>query len=433
MKKKTKINIITLGCSKNLVDSEVLMRQLEVNHINFSHESAKDDADVIIINTCGFINDSKQESIDMMLQFVEAKKAKKVKKVFVTGCLAERYKTELEKEIPEIDGFFGVNQLPDLLNTIGVDYQEELTGERYVSTPKHYAYLKISEGCDRTCSFCAIPLIRGKHTSKTIEELTKEAEYLASKGVKELILIAQDITYYGVDIYKKVMLTELVKSLLKIKSLEWIRLHYAYPTKFPDDILKLMNTEPRICKYIDIPLQHVSDKILTSMRRGNTMAQTQDLVNKMRKLVPGIAIRTAFIVGYPGETEKEFKELVQFCKDNKFERLGVFTYSHEENTSAHELKNNVPTKKKQERADKLMKMQEEIALEINQERLGKTLKVIIDRKEGNYFVGRSEWDSPEIDNEILIPLTEKCKIGEFYNVLITKVDTFDLYGVVEKK
>ncbi len=423
-----KINVITLGCSKNLVDSEVLMRQLEGKYeiINDSD----DDSDIVVINTCGFIGDAKEESIDTILNAVEAKKEGRIEKVFVTGCLSQRYKKELADEIDNVDGFYGVNDLPKIVNDLNVDYKKELLGERHITTPKHYAFLKVSEGCDRSCSFCAIPLIRGGHVSVPEEELVKEARFLAEKGVKELILIAQDLTYYGIDIYGKRTIARLVEKLSEIDGIEWIRLHYAYPAGFPQELLDVMNNNPKVCKYLDIPLQHINDRILKSMKRGLGSEGTRHLVKKMKEKVPGVTLRTTLIVGYPGETEEEFNELLEFVKESKFDRLGVFKYSEEEDTSASELKDDVPDEVKQERLDKIMMLQQDISLELNKQRVGKIFKTVIDRKEGEYYVGRTEFDSPEVDNEVLISTEKELQKGEFYNILIEKADYFDLYGKV---
>lgn len=433
MKTKSKnksINIITMGCSKNLVDSEHLMGQLNANDLKVVHET-NEESDVVIINTCGFIADAKEESIDMILDAVEAKKAGEIEKVYVMGCLSERYKKELPDEIDGVDGFYGAADLPKIVQDLGADYKTELVGERLLTTPSHYAYLKISEGCDRKCSFCAIPLIRGKHKSVPQEELLIEAQKLADKGVRELILIAQDLIWYGIDIYKKQALSELVKELAKIEGIEWIRLHYTFPTNFPEDVLDLIRDEPKVTNYIDIPLQHISDHLLRSMKRGHTGKGTRALVKSMREKVPGVAIRTTFIVGYPGETEEDFNELLEYVREERFERLGVFTYSPEEDTSAFKLEDDIPEKIKQERKEKLMEVQESISEEINQDRIGETYKVIIDREEDIYYVGRTEYDSPEVDNEALICGEQsKLEIGSFHNILITKADSFDLYGKV---
>jgi ribosomal protein S12 methylthiotransferase len=428
-----KVNVITLGCSKNLVDSEVLLKQLDKNKFIISHNSESLDQDVVIINTCGFINDAKQESVDMILQAVKGKKEGRVKKIIVIGCLSARYHDELKKEIPEVDAYFGVNDLKKILNSLNADYKKELLGERHLTTPPHYAYLKIAEGCDRKCSFCAIPLIRGKHVSKPIEEVVKEAKLLVDGGVKEIILIAQDLTYYGVDIYKKRKLSVLLGKLSEIKNLEWIRLQYAYPASFPMDVLKVMHERENICNYLDIPFQHISNRLLKSMNRSIDKKETLKLIEKIKKEAPGIALRTSLIVGYPGETEKDFKELLNFVEEVKFDRLGVFTYSHEESTKAFKLKDNVSPKIKQERADALMQLQENISHEKNMALIGKTLKVVIDRKENDYFIGRTEYDSPEVDNEVLIQSSLSSKmIGQFRKVKITDAEPFDLFGEISK-
>lgn len=428
-----KINVITMGCSKNLVDSEHLMAQLKANKIQVVHEQDHEDYDAVIINTCGFIADAKEESIEMILDAVEAKKEGLLNHVYVMGCLSERYKHELPSEITEVDGYFGATEadIKNITESIGVDYKNELVGERVVTTPSHYAYLKISEGCDRTCAFCAIPKIRGKHKSVDQKILLQEATSLAKKGVKELILIAQDLVLYGIDIYKKQALADLLSELVKIDGIEWIRLHYTYPNRFPTDVLDLIEKEPKIAKYVDIPLQHINSKILKSMKRNHDSETTKKLVQDMRERVPGIAIRTTFIVGFPGETDEDFEELKQFVKDSKFDRMGVFTYSPEENTSAFDLEDNVPEDIKLSRKEELMEIQQEISLEINQNKLGKTYKVIIDRLEEDYFVGRTEFDSPEVDNEVLIDI-DSCdlEIGKFYQAKIKQVDSFDLYGEI---
>lgn len=427
--KKNKINVITLGCSKNIYDSEVLMGQLEANGKEVSHEG---DGNIVVINTCGFINNAKEESVNTILDFVQRKKSGDIDKVFVTGCLSERYKPDLIKEIPNVDEYFGTTELPQLLKALGADYKHELIGDRLTTTPKNYAYLKIAEGCDRPCSFCAIPLMRGKHLSKPIEDLVIEAKKLASKGVVELILIAQDLTYYGLDLYKKRNLAELLRALVAVEGIEWIRLHYAFPTGFPIDVLEVMKKEPKICNYLDIPLQHISDKILKSMRRGTTQEKTTKLIHKFRNIIPEISIRTTLIVGYPGETEDDFNILKQWVKDMRFERLGCFTYSHEENTHAYNLKDDVPDDIKQARANEIMEIQSQISWELNQTKIGRTYKVVIDRKEGKYFVGRTEFDSPDVDNEVLIDASKVyLKIGEFSNVIITDASDFDLYAKVK--
>ncbi|HLT53414.1 MAG TPA: 30S ribosomal protein S12 methylthiotransferase RimO [Flavobacteriaceae bacterium] len=428
--KKNKINVVTLGCSKNVYDSEVLMGQLKASGKDVVHE---DKGNIVVINTCGFINNAKEESVNTILDFVQQKEEGLVDKVFVTGCLSERYKPDLQKEIPNVDQYFGTTELPGLLKALGADYKHELIGERLTTTPKNYAYLKIAEGCDRPCSFCAIPIMRGKHKSAPIENLVKEAGKLAANGVKELILIAQDLTYYGLDLYKKRNLAELLEALVKVEGIEWIRLHYAFPTGFPMDVLEVMKREPKICNYIDIPLQHISDEVLKSMRRGTTMEKTTKLLKEFRERVPGITIRTTLIVGYPGETEAHFQELKQWVKEMRFERLGCFTYSHEENTHAYTLEDNVPDEIKQQRANEIMEVQSQISWELNQEKIGHTFKVVIDRKEGGYFVGRTEFDSPDVDNEVLIDASKVyLKTGEFATVTITEASDFDLYAEVVK-
>ncbi len=424
--RKNKINVVTLGCSKNLYDSEVLMGQLKANGKEVAHE---EEGNIVVINTCGFIANAKEESVNTILEYVKKKDEGNVDKVFVTGCLSERYKPDLEKEIPDVDQYFGTSDLPVLLKALGADYKHELIGERLTTTPKNYAYLKIAEGCDRPCSFCAIPLMRGKHKSTPIENLVKEAEKLAAKGVKELILIAQDLTYYGLDIYKERRLAALLQELVKVEGIEWIRLHYAFPTGFPMDVLDVMKAEHKICNYIDIPLQHISDAILKSMRRGTTKAKTTKLLQEFRKAVPEMAIRTTLIVGYPGETEEDFEILRDWVKEMRFERLGCFTYSHEENTHAYNLEDDVPEEVKQQRAAEIMEIQSQISWELNQEKIGKTFNCLIDRKEGNYFVGRTEFDSPDVDNEVLIDAAKHyVKIGDFTTVKITEAADFDLYA-----
>lgn len=429
--KKNKINVVTLGCSKNLYDSEVLMGQLKANNKEVVHE---EEGNIVVINTCGFINNAKEESINTILEFIEKKEEGLVDKVFVTGCLSERYKPDLQREIPNVDQYFGTTELPSLLKALGADYKHELVGERLTTTPKNYAYLKIAEGCDRPCSFCAIPLMRGSHKSREIEELVIEAEKLAAKGVKELILIAQDLTYYGLDLYKKRALAELLRKLAQVEGIEWIRLHYAFPTGFPMDVLEVMKEEPKICKYLDIPLQHISDPILKSMRRGTTKEKTTKLLKDFREAIPEMAIRTTLIVGYPGETEEDFNILKEWVKETRFERLGCFTYSHEENTHAFDLEDNVPEDVKMARANEIMEIQGQISWELNQEKIGKVLRVMIDRKEGAYFIGRTEFDSPSVDNEVLIEAAETyLRPGDFYRVEITAAEDFDLYGrLIEK-
>ena len=425
---KNKINVITLGCSKNVYDSEVLMGQLKSNNKNVVHEK---EGNIVVINTCGFIDNAKQQSIDTILENVKKKNEGKVDKVFVTGCLSERYKPDLIKEIPDVDEYFGTTEMPSLLKHLGADYKNELIGERLLTTPKNYAYLKISEGCDRPCSFCAIPLMRGKHKSVSIEDLIKEATLLANKGIKELILIAQDSTYYGLDLYKKRALSELLKELVKVKGIEWIRLHYAFPNGFPLDVLDTIKKEPKICNYIDIPLQHISDKILKSMKRGSSMEKINNLLSNFRKIVPGIAIRTTLIVGYPGETKEDFEILKQWIKDTKFDRLGCFTYSHEENTGAYDLEDNIPQKTKNERLNEIMEIQSQISWQLNQTKIGKIFKVLIDRKRGEYYVGRTQFDSPDVDNEVLINAKSNfLRVGEYVNAKIIEASDFDLYAEV---
>jgi len=427
--KKTKVNIVTLGCSKNLVDSEVLLTQLRGNGVQAVHESRDDDASVVVINTCGFIDNAKQESIDTILRYVDAKEEGIVDKVYVTGCLSQRYKDDLEKEIPEVDAWFGTRDLSRLLKVFKADYKHELVGERILTNPSHYAYLKISEGCDRPCSFCAIPLMRGNHISRPIEELVLEARNLARNGTKELLIIAQDSTYYGLDLYKKRNLAELLKNLSDVEGIEWIRLHYAFPSGFPLDALQVMAERPNICKYLDIPLQHASSRMLQLMRRGTTREKTEQLLRDIREKVPGIAIRTTLIAGHPGETEKDFEEMMDFVEKSRFERLGIFNYSHEENTHAHSMADDVPAEIKQQRANAVMALQEGISLEINQQRIGKTMKVLVDRKEGSTFIGRTEYDSPEVDNDVIIENPENyIRIGDFINVRVNAATEFDLTG-----
>jgi ribosomal protein S12 methylthiotransferase len=426
--KKNKINVVTLGCSKNVYDSEILMGQLKANNKDVVHE---EEGNIVVINTCGFIANAKEESINTILEYVQKKEEGIVDKVFVTGCLSERYKPDLQKEIPLVDQYFGTTELPELLKALGADYKHELIGERLTTTPKNYAYLKIAEGCDRPCSFCAIPIMRGKHKSTPIEDLVIEAEKLAANGVKELILIAQDLTYYGLDIYKKRNLAELLQALVKVDGVEWIRLHYAFPTGFPMDVLELMRNEPKICNYIDIPLQHIADPILKSMRRGTTKAKTTKLLQDFRAAVPDMTIRTTLIVGYPGETEEDFQTLKSWVEEMRFERLGCFTYSHEENTHAYNLEDDVPEDVKMDRANQIMEIQSQISWELNQEKIGKEFRVVIDRKEGSYFVGRTEYDSPDVDNEVLINAeVGYLRTGEFANVKVTAAEDFDLYAEV---
>ena len=432
--KKNKVNVVTLGCSKNLVDSEVLMGQLKANKFEVEHEGHGDDHQIVIINTCGFVDNAKQESIDTILRYVKAKKEGAVEKLYVTGCLSERYKKDLEKEIPEVDAYFGTSELPKILKTLKADYKHELVGERLLTTPFHYAYFKISEGCDRPCSFCAIPLMRGKHLSVPIDELMLRAKTLAAKGVKELLLIAQDLTYYGLDIYKKRELANLIDKLSDTEGIDWIRLHYAFPSGFPMEVLEIMKAKNNICNYLDMPLQHITDNMLSSMRRGITKQKTIDLVNKIRDTVPGIALRTTLIAGYPGETEKDHEEMLQWVQETKFERLGIFTYSHEENTHAHLLKDDVSEKIKRKRADAVMAIQQEISMQLNKEKIGKNYKTLFDRKEGDYFIGRTEFDSPDVDNEVLVKANNDTyiRIGDFENVRITDASDFDLYGELIK-
>ncbi len=426
--KKNKINVVTLGCSKNVYDSEVLMGQLKANGKEVAHE---EEGNIVVINTCGFINNAKEESVNTILEYVQKKEEGIVDKVFVTGCLSERYKPDLQKEIPSVDQYFGTTELPGLLKALGADYRHELIGERLTTTPKNYAYLKIAEGCDRPCSFCAIPIMRGKHKSTPIEELVVEAEKLAANGVKELILIAQDLTYYGLDLYKKRNLAELLQELVKVEGIEWIRLHYAFPTGFPMEVLDVMRNEPKVCNYIDIPLQHISDSILKSMRRGTTKAKTTKLLEDFRSAVPDMTIRTTLIVGYPGETQEDFETLREWVREMRFERLGCFTYSHEENTHAYNLEDDVPEDVKMDRANEIMEIQSQISWEPNQQKIGQELKVVIDRKEGSYFVGRTEFDSPDVDNEVLINAEEGyLRTGEFFTVKITAAEDFDLYAEV---
>ena len=427
--KPIKVNVVTLGCSKNVVDSEILMGQLQANDFDVEHESSKN-AEIVIVNTCGFIDNAKQESIDTILHYAREKEKGKIEKLIVTGCLSERYKPALEKEIKGVDDFFGTHDLPMLLKTLGADYKHELIGERLMTTPRHFAYMKISEGCDRPCSFCAIPLMRGQHVSKPVEELVKEAKVLAAKGTKELILIAQDSTFYGLDLYKERRLHKLMEQLAAVEGIEWLRLHYAFPSGFPLEILDVMRETPNICKYLHIPLQHASDNMLKSMRRGITREKTTALINTIREKVPGVAVRTTFITGYPGETEKDHETLLRFLEEMRFDRAGVFTYSHEENTHAYTLKDDVDEETKQRRLDELMQVQQQISYSVNQNKVGSTCKVLFDRKEGNYFVGRTEFDSPEVDNEVLVEAQNNyVRIGDFANIKITSAEAFDLMGV----
>ena len=427
-RKTNKINVVTLGCSKNVYDSEVLMGQLKANGKSVAHQ---EDGNIVVINTCGFIDNAKEQSVNTILDFVQKKEAGEVDKVFVTGCLSERYKPDLIKEIPDVDQYFGTTELPQLLKALGANYKHELIGERLTTTPKNYAYLKIAEGCDRPCSFCAIPLMRGKHRSTPIEDLVTEAKKLAANGVKELILIAQDLTYYGLDLYKKRSLAELLRALVKVEGIQWIRLHYAFPTGFPMEVLDVMKEEPKICNYLDIPLQHISNKILKSMRRGTTQEKTTKLLQAFRNAVPQMAIRTTLIVGYPGETEADFLILKKWVEAMRFERLGCFTYSHEENTHAYKLVDDVPAEIKQARANEIMALQSQISWELNQAKIGQTMAVVIDRKEGQHFIGRSEFDSPDVDNEVLIDASKVyLKTGEYTTVRITDAADFDLYAEV---
>ena len=430
-KRSEKINVVTLGCSKNIFDSEVLMAQLKANDFSVEHESEKEDFDTVIINTCGFIDNAKEESINTILQFSEAKKNGWVEKVIVTGCLSERYRDDLEKDIPEVDAWFGTRELPRLLKILKADYKHELVGERFLTTPIHYAYLKISEGCDRPCAFCAIPLMRGKHISTPIEDLVKQAKSLAAKGTKELILIAQDSTYYGLDIYGKRNLAELLKALSEVEGIDWIRLHYAYPAGFPMDAIEEMARNPKICNYLDMPLQHINDEMLKRMRRGTTRDKTDRILAEMRKVNPEMAIRTTLITGFPGETDEQFQEMYDWVASTKFDRLGVFTYSHEENTHAFQYEDDVPDEVKQQRANAIMNLQEEISFERNQSRIGTVEKVLIDRKEGGFFIGRTQYDSPEVDNEVVIDATDNyLRLGDFVHVKITGNTAFDLEGEV---
>jgi len=428
--KKNKVNVVTLGCSKNLVDSEVLMTQLKANKYDVEHESPREDASIVIINTCGFIDNARQESIDTILRYVDDKQNGRVDKVYVTGCLSERYRPELEKEIPEVDGYFGTRDLPRLLKTLKADYKHELVGERLLTTPSHYAYLKISEGCDRKCSFCAIPLMRGNHISVPSEQLVLQAKNLVKNGVKEIMLIAQDLTFYGLDIYGKRNLSELLYKLSDVEGLEWIRLHYAFPSGFPMDAIDAIQNCSNICNYLDMPLQHASDDMLKAMRRGITKEKSTKLLETIREKVPGIAIRTTFLVGYPGETEKDFDDLMQWTDAMKFDRMGAFTYSHEENTHAHKAEDNVPEDVKKERAGMLMEVQRKISHKLNMQKVGKKLKVLIDRKEGEYFIGRTEHDSPEVDNEVLVKADDNTylRTGDFATIKITSGEDYDLFG-----
>ena len=426
--KKSKINIVTLGCSKNLVDSEELFTQLKGNGMDVTHESEKDDSQIVVINTCGFIDNAKQESIDTILRYVDAKEAGHIDKVYVTGCLSHRYKDELKLEIPQVDSWFGTNELPRLLKSLKADYKKELVGERLLTTPAHFAYLKIAEGCDRPCSFCAIPIMRGKHVSRSMDELVLQAKNLAAKGTKELILIAQDLTYYGLDIYKKRNLSELLDKLSDVEGIDWIRLQYAYPSGFPLDILDVMAAKPNICNYLDMPLQHGSSEMLKLMRRGIDRQKTEQLLETIREKVPGIALRTTLISGHPGETEEMFEEMYQFVESQRFDRLGIFQYSHEDDTHAFGMEDNVEPEVKQERMDIIMDLQQGISAELNQQKIGKTFKVLFDRHESGFFIGRTEFDSPEVDNEVLVPADQYVRLGDFANVKIKSATEFDLYG-----
>ncbi|MDB4710210.1 30S ribosomal protein S12 methylthiotransferase RimO [Flavobacteriales bacterium] len=430
--KKNKINVITLGCSKNIFDSEVMMAQLKANNFDVDHESEKNDAEIVIINTCGFIDNAKEESINTIVNYVEAKKEGLVDKVYVSGCLSERYKDDLKQELPEVDAYFGTRELPQLLKTLNANYKHELVGERLLTTPTHYAYLKIAEGCDRPCSFCAIPLMRGKHRSTPIEDLVKQAEQLAKKGVKEIMLIAQDLTYYGLDLYKKRELAKLLNELSKVEGISWIRLHYAYPSGFPMDVIQEMKKNPKICNYLDIPLQHGSSKVLKAMRRGIDREKTVKLIESIRTEIPNIAIRTTLIAGYPGENQADFDEMYDWVKEMRFDRLGIFAYSHEENTHAYNFEDDVPSKIKKERTEKIMELQAGISFELNEQKIGNTYKVLIDRVEGEFFIGRTEYDSPEVDNEVLIKKDSQTylRLGDFVNVEITSSEHFDLFGKV---
>jgi ribosomal protein S12 methylthiotransferase len=428
--KRDKVNIITLGCSKNLVDSEVLSGHLMAGDIQVVHENKKKDHNIVIVNTCGFIDKAKEESVNTILEQIELKRKGKLDKVYVTGCLSERYKANLEAEIPEVDAYFGTMELPNILKQFDIDYKAELTGERMLSTPSHYAYLKISEGCNRTCSFCAIPLMRGKHVSRTIEDLVLEAEKLVKSGVKEIMLIAQELTYYGLDIYKNRALPELLHKLADIKGLEWIRLHYAYPSKFPLEIIEAMKQRDNICNYLDMPLQHASNNMLKAMKRQITREEMNELIASIKAIHPAIALRTTLIAGFPGETEEDIEELIAFLQLHRFDRVGIFTYSHEENTTAHDLEDNIPQEVKEQRAQRIMEVQQEISYERNQEKIGQTLKVLIDKKESGKYLGRTEFDSVEVDNEVIIATSKKLNPGTFVNVKITKAYDFDLEGEI---
>lgn len=428
--RKDKVNIITLGCSKNMVDSEVLSGQLRANDINVVHENARLDHNIVVVNTCGFIDKAKEESINTILDQVELKRRGKLDKVYVTGCLSERYKNNLETEIPEVDAFFGTMELPLILKQFDADYKTELLGERLLATPQHYAYMKISEGCNRTCAFCAIPLMRGKHVSKSIDDLVREAEGLVKKGVKEVMLIAQELTYYGLDIYKKRALPDLLHRLADVKGLEWIRLHYAYPSKFPLEILDVIRERPNICNYLDMPLQHAANNMLKAMKRQITREEMEDLVSAIREKVPGICLRTTLIAGFPGETEDDVDELKMFLQKQRFDRVGIFSYSHEEGTSAYDLADTIPAEEKERRAQEIMEVQQEISFELNQEKVGRVFKTLIDKKEAGRYLGRTEFDSVEVDNEVIIHSKDKLPVGEFVNVRITKAYDYDLEGEV---
>jgi len=431
--KKNKINVVTLGCSKNIYDSEVLMGQLKANGKDVVHEDENDEGNIVVINTCGFIGKAKEESIDTILHYAKRKEAGEIDKVFVSGCLSERYKPDLEKEIPNVDQYFGTHDLPNLLKVLEADYKHELIGERLTTTPKHYAYLKIAEGCDRPCSFCAIPLMRGKHRSTPIEDIVIEATKLAEKGIKEVMLIAQDLTYYGLDIYKKRALADLLEALVKVDGIEWIRMHYAFPTGFPMDVLEVMKREPKVCNYLDIPLQHINTELLKSMKRGTTHEKTTALIHKFREFVPEMAIRTTLIVGYPGETEAMFQELKDWVEEMRFDRLGAFEYSHEENTGAYVLEDDVPAEIKFQRVNEIMEVQSQISWELNQQKVGKTFRCLFDRKDGEYFYGRTESDSPDVDNDVLVDAKEHyVKIGEFIDIKMHEAGDYDLYGTPVK-
>ncbi len=430
---KRKVNVITLGCSKNLVDSENLMGELSQLGFDVKHEVEEERHDIVFVNTCGFIESAKEESVETIMKFVSAKKQGLIEKLYVTGCLSERYKTDLQKMIPEVDAFFGTKDMVNIIRHLKTDYQKELSGERLLTTLQHYAYLKISEGCDRPCSFCAIPLMRGKHISVPIEKLVEQTKKLVDKGVKELLLIAQDLTYYGLDLYKKRNLSELLEKLSEVNGIEWIRLHYLFPSGFPEDVLYVIRDNPKVCKYIDMPVQHINNEVLKNMRRGITKEKTTELINKIRDIIPNVALRTSIMVGFPGETEEQFQEMLDWLKEIKFDRLGVFTYSHEENTTAYSMIDNVSKKIKKQRAEAVMLQQQRISYELNQQKTGKVFKTIVDRKEGNFWIGRTEYDSPDVDNEVLIEdKYSNIKIGNFYDIQITDATEFDLYGELSK-